>query len=190
LTVTPAKLFPATPGIYYSVSFDASGGAEPYTCSVAGGMPPLGTTFDGCTLSGIPEAAPGLFTFTVTVTDKNGVQGTKTFSIVVATPVILATPVALSTATAGSYYTQALGATGGIGPYSFSVSEGVLPLGVTLATAGVLSGTPTAAGIYLFTVRIVDSNTVSTTQSYRLVVERRVVPVKKPPKSKPAKKRR
>jgi hypothetical protein len=193
LTVTPAKLFPATPGIYYSVSFDATGGAEPYTCSLVGGMPPFGLTLNGCTLSGIPQGKPGLFTFTMTLKDKNGVTGTKTFSIIVATPVILATPVGLATATAGAFYTQALGATGGTAPYTYSVVDGTLPTGVALATAGVLSGTPAAAATYLFTVRIVDANSVTTTQTFRLVVEApKPTVTKKPakplPKPKPKKK--
>jgi hypothetical protein len=57
-------------------------------------------------------------------------------------------PATLPDASYGSAYTpaQTLTATGGTAPYTFSVTTGSLPPGMSLSTAGVLSGTPTAAG--------------------------------------------
>lgn len=55
-------------------------------------------------------------------------------------------------------YSQTLTASGGAAPYSFKLGSGVLPAGLTLAANGALTGTPTAAGIFSFTVSATDSN--------------------------------
>jgi hypothetical protein len=75
----------------------------------------------------------------------------------------------------GSTYTdQKLKVTGGKAPYSFSVSAGSLPPGLSLSTDGVLSGTPTAAGTFSFTITVLDhsKSTVSGSQDYTLVIGR------------------
>src|ERR1700677_4516936 len=51
------------------------------------------------------------------------------------------------------YSSQTLTVTGGMPPFSFSISSGRLPAGMTLSPGGVLSGTPTVAGTYTFTVK-------------------------------------
>ena len=58
------------------------------------------------------------------------------------------------------HYTQVLSASGGTGPYTFSVAGGSLPPGLALSASGVLSGTPGPAGIFLFTVRVTDGGRV------------------------------
>ena len=75
----------------------------------------------------------------------------------------------------GSAYTpQPLTVTGGTAPYTFSVSPASLPPGMTLSTDGILSGTPTAAGTYSFTVTAQDATPapgqVSGSQNYTLVI--------------------
>jgi len=62
----------------------------------------------------------------------------------------------------GSYYTTNLVATGGVPPYTFSITVGSLPPGLSLNAgpgtgAGTIAGTPTVAGTYTFTVQVVDS---------------------------------
>jgi hypothetical protein len=63
-------------------------------------------------------------------------------------------------------------ATNGSGSYSFTVSAGSLPQGLTLTTAGVLSGTATTAGSYTFTIQASDTNQAGLTgsQQYTLTV--------------------
>src|SRR5262249_17480804 len=56
-----------------------------------------------------------------------------------------------------------LSATGGTAPYTWSVSAGTLPAGLTLAADGTLSGTPTGTGASSFTVQVTDSASASGT---------------------------
>ncbi|KAA9353426.1 DUF11 domain-containing protein [Larkinella humicola] len=65
---------------------------------------------------------------------------------------------AVTTATAGTAFSQTFTASGGTSPYSYSVASGTLPNGLSLATTGVLSGTPTESGSFTITVRATGSN--------------------------------
>ena len=61
------------------------------------------------------------------------------------------TPMSITTtslpgAAKGQYYSTALAATGGLSPYSWQLTGGTLPAGLTLSPAGTLYGTPTTAG--------------------------------------------
>ncbi|OWK43512.1 beta strand repeat-containing protein [Fimbriiglobus ruber] len=79
------------------------------------------------------------------------------------------TPATLPSAKVGTAYSQTLSATGATGPFTFSITSGTLPAGLTLTPAGVLSGTPTAAGSSTFTVTA-SNGTATGTQSYTLTV--------------------
>src|ERR1700677_3274235 len=57
-----------------------------------------------------------------------------------------------------AYASQTLTVTGGTPPYSFSVSSGALPPGITLSPGGTFSGTPIAAGAYSFTITALDNS--------------------------------
>ena len=61
--------------------------------------------------------------------------------------------------------------TGGTSPFTWSVSAGALPAGLTLgASTGLLSGTPTAAGTYSFTVKVTDQAGLSDTEAVSLPI--------------------
>jgi len=70
----------------------------------------------------------------------------------------------------GVAYSNQLAVTGGTSPFTWSVSAGTLPPGLTLSTSGLLSGTPTTVGSSTFTVKVVDANNQSATQSVTLVI--------------------
>ncbi len=70
----------------------------------------------------------------------------------------------------GVAYSNQLTVTGGTSPFSWSVSAGALPAGLTLSSSGLLSGTPTTVGSSTFTVRVVDGSGQSATESVTLVV--------------------
>lgn len=83
------------------------------------------------------------------------------------------TTTALAAGAVGASYSRAVAATGGTTPYAWSISAGSLPPGLTLhSTTGVISGTPTAAGSFAFTVRVTDSSspTKSATASLSISV--------------------
>ena len=83
------------------------------------------------------------------------------------------TTTTLAPGTVGIGYAQTLAATGRIAPYTWSVTSGSLPAGLSLAPAtGVISGTPTTAGTSTFTVQVADaeSTPVTATASFTLTV--------------------
>ena len=87
------------------------------------------------------------------------------------TPVTVTTTT-LNPGTVNTSFTATLSATGGSGTYTWSVSSGNLPTGLTLSSAGVITGTPTTAGLSSFTVQAEDSETTpeSGTQALKLAI--------------------
>ncbi|HEL2978818.1 TPA: putative Ig domain-containing protein [Stenotrophomonas maltophilia] len=164
LTYAPTNPPTATVGVAYSQSLaSVSGGVAPYTYAIASGSLPLGITLaSNGTLSGTPSAG-GSFSFTVTVTDNSGGSGPVSATsgpllLTVNAPTITITPPTLPTVSAGVAYNQNLTAAGGSGAYTYAVTAGALPPGVSLSAAGVISGTPTAAGTFPLTITATDSS--------------------------------
>ena len=165
LALAPASgNFTATYAAPYSQSIAASGGVGPYSYALTGSLP-AGVTLNAATgtVSGTPTAS-GSFAFTVTATDtgSTGVGApftvTGNYSLTVAAPTIVVTPTALPAAIAGQAYTATLSASGAVAPYSYTLTGGALPTGVTLAANGQLSGTPTVSGSFAFAVQVRDAN--------------------------------
>jgi hypothetical protein len=71
----------------------------------------------------------------------------------------------------GVAYNQTITASGGTGPYTFSVTAGALPTGLLpLTSGGIISGTPTTAGTFTFTVTATDKNGCTGLQAYTIVI--------------------
>jgi len=83
-------------------------------------------------------------------------------------PTISVFPYTLPTPTVGVPYTQVFSAYGGTEPYTFTVTAGTLPPGLTLAADGTLSGTLTSLGDFSFTVTATDANGCTGEQSYSM----------------------
>ncbi len=96
-------------------------------------------------------------------------HGRGIYEISICTGVVV-TPRTLPAGCVGGAYSQSFASSGGTSPYIYSVSAGSLPPGLTLSAAGTLSGTPTLAGAYAFTVSSSDSGTCSGGQSYNLSI--------------------
>ncbi len=150
---------------FYNQVITASGGTPPYTFAVTAGSLPTGLTLNASTgaLSGTPTGL-GSFLFTITATDASGGAGTvgcsgsQAYGIVVACPTITLSPSSLPNGTLSAPYNQTIAASGGTPPYTYAVTAGSLPPGLSLnASTGVLSGTPTTPGAFAFTVTATDA---------------------------------
>ncbi|MDQ2775354.1 MAG: S8 family serine peptidase [Acidobacteriota bacterium] len=113
------------------------------------------------------------FTLRVSVTATNSVGSTTAQSA--ATAVISGqfsiTTTSLPNGTQNTAYSATLAATGGTTPYTWVVTVGTLPAGLSLAAGtGVISGTPTASGTSNFTVQVTDANSKKATQALSLVI--------------------
>ncbi|WP_180979490.1 putative Ig domain-containing protein [Janthinobacterium sp. AD80] len=160
IVVAPATVPNATVAqAYPTTTFTSTGGAAPYTYAISAGALPAGMSLSaGGVLSGTPTAG-GTFNFTVRATDSLAVNGTRPYTLTVSAPTIAILPTTLPAMTSGVAYSQTIAASGGAGTYTYARTAGSLPAGLTLASNGTLSGTPTAAGAYSFTVTATDSST-------------------------------
>ncbi|MBC8413589.1 putative Ig domain-containing protein, partial [bacterium] len=101
----------------------------------------------------------GSFNFTVTVTDAESRTSSKSFAITINPNDPEINTAVMHYSSVGLSYTANLAASGGTGSYTWLIFSGALPTGLSLNPAtGVISGTPTIAGTYAFTVQITDSS--------------------------------
>ena len=173
--VTTGDLTRATAGAPYSFTLQKLGGASPYTWEIASGELPAGLTLN--TNSGVISGTPtqfGTFSFTVKLADSQPVDVTSgTLRIIVdPAPLVITSAGDLPGGRVNTDYSQQLVAAGGRIPYTWALATGSLPPGLTLnAATGVISGKPTGAGTFSFTVRVTDTTpaTVTSTQ-LRIIV--------------------
>ena len=86
-------------------------------------------------------------------------------------PPLTITTAALPGGQIGVAYSALLTPGGGLAPYSWSISTGALPAGLTLnAATGAISGTPSAVGTSNFTVKVTDSEVPAVSQTANLSI--------------------
>jgi hypothetical protein len=196
ISISPATLAVTTTSLpggiasapYPSTSLQASGGVPPYSWSLQSGSLPAGLSLStGGAISGTPTTA-GAYPVTFVVTDSFTTPETAkaSLTLIVSTPptgptsTLSLTTTTLAEATVNTAYSATLAATGGITPYSFTLANGAsLPTGLTLSSAGSISGTPTTAGTTTFTVDVTDSTTpapISANGSLSIMVNSRAGP--------------
>ena len=105
----------------------------------------------------------------------DGFTWVKDSNLINTLPTIVINPASISSTTVGSSYNLRFTGIGGTSPYSFAVSAGALPAGLSLnTTSGILTGTPTASGSFSFTIKATDATDISGsypgTSLYALVV--------------------
>jgi len=175
-TITTSTLPKGREGVPYSHTLVASG-TTPITWSIYSGMLPTGLYLNQNTgeIFGTPTRL-GTYTFTVLAVGFGST--TRTLRIVI-DPVLV--PPTINTSIlppgrVGVYYSQTLSATGTT-PITWSIFSGSLPPGLNLnSAAGIISGTPTMAGTFNFSVRATNS-AGSDTRTLRIVID----PVFMPP---------
>ena len=89
-------------------------------------------------------------------------------------------PALLSSATVLTASSQTIDRSGGTPPYTFTLGGGSLPPGMALSSTGTLSGTPTTAGSYTFTVKVTDSTGASAVDTFTLTVAAQALTVTTP----------
>jgi uncharacterized repeat protein (TIGR03803 family) len=179
LLITISSLPTAYVGIPYSASIGVSGGVQPYKFSITAGSLPDGLTLNTSTglISGAPTQAAAS-NFTVQVQDSNSetvATASASFEMTVLVPLKITT-VSLPDGRVGTSYLQTLAASGGTPPYTWRLSgAAVLPKGLSLSAAGVISGTPTAAGTTSFTMAAVDSASQVVSGTFSIAIDPLIV---------------
>jgi hypothetical protein len=168
LAITTTSLPKGTVNTPYSFALVPTGGTPPYTWSqVSGGNMPAGITFtSGGSFTGIPTTSGTFGPYTFKVTDTNSNTATSSgLGITISSSSLSVTTTSLPNGTIGAAYSGTLQASGGNPPYSWSISGGALPPGLTTVSgSGVITGTPTTDGTYgpyVFTVTDTSSTTAT-----------------------------
>jgi uncharacterized protein (TIGR03790 family) len=161
-------------GYAFSETLTAAGGTPPYSWSLVQGTLPPGLTLSaGGLFGGIPVAA-GTYTFTIQVADSANATASLQYSLSIYPAGFALTTVSpLPAGTEGAQYSQTITTTGGTSPYTWSISQGSLPAGLTLNSGlGVVSGTPTVYGTFFFEAQVADSesNPVTLSRVYVLTI--------------------
>jgi hypothetical protein len=157
----------------YSPGVSSEGGRPPLVWSIVSGNIPVGVTFDPVngSFSGNAGSA-GPFHVTMEVTDATGATARRGYDFEVRPAGVnrlSITTESLPDGSAGFPYSAAVGATGGQPPYAWSIN-GDLPAGLSFASDGSITGTPTAAGTAQFVVTVTDSLGLRATRQLSLRV--------------------
>jgi hypothetical protein len=156
-------------GVPFRSTLAASGGRAPLTWSASGGLPSGLAVDSHGVISGVPTRA-GTYAVTFHFVDADGSASDAHLSLVVRPRLAIATG-ALKSAVAGHAYRSALSSRGGLPAVRWSIARGSLPGGLKLAArTGAISGSPTRAGAFRFTVRARDTLGATATKALVLRV--------------------
>ncbi|HEY8131773.1 MAG TPA: proprotein convertase P-domain-containing protein, partial [Thermoanaerobaculia bacterium] len=120
------------------------------------------------------ESANGTWTLHVVDIAAGDTGSVRAWSLVITPatccPILTVSPSTLPNGAAGIAYNQTITASGGTAPYTFSLTAGALPSGLTLSSAGALAGAPTTTGSASFTITAVDANGCVGSRAYSMNV--------------------
>jgi len=176
LSITNTTLPSGVVNYNYSTTMAAAGGVAPYAWSISSGHLPTGLSLNASTgvLSGTPSGT-GNFTFTVKVTDAQTPPATASSPLAITISATMGRlqimTASLPGGTQNQSYSTMLAASGGITPYSWSITSGSLPAGLSLSSStGAIAGTPSSAGTSYMTVQVSDSETPAGSVSVALSI--------------------
>ncbi|HEY2404031.1 MAG TPA: putative Ig domain-containing protein [Steroidobacteraceae bacterium] len=173
LTFSFTSLPDAVLGVPYTATLSATGGSGTYTWAVTSGSLPALLTLKGSVISGTPttvNTAGTPFTLTVTDTSQPPQSASSTYVIPVSGALQITTASLPSGQVNVAYPTTVLQAAGGIAPLTWSLASGTLPAGISLSSGGAISGTPTVAGSFPFTVRVTDASSPAQTATHTYTI--------------------
>jgi hypothetical protein len=179
-TITTASLPAGTVDTAYSAVINASGGCTPYKWAVSGNLPAgvtekISASTTSLDLTGTPTTAAS-YSFTVSVTGCGGAVDTASFKVVIGASSAAIATTSLPNGTVETAYSAAIEGSGGCTPYKWAIASGTLPAGLTTkvsssTTALSLSGTPTTATSYSFTVSLTGCGGHVDTQAYKVAIQ-------------------
>jgi hypothetical protein len=162
----------ATYGAPYAPVLLVDGGTPPYSGWFTGSPPVSFVVRNGELVTSQVLDFPGTHQLTIQAEHSSfpAQRISQTFSITVRAGLTLAQSIHNGTLLS-PYSSGNLLSTNGTPPYTFSLAAGGLPPGVQLdLQAGVLTGTPTRAGSYTFTIGVTDSAGLNGSQSYTITI--------------------
>ena len=178
LVITTTSLGDGNVGTSYVNFITSSGGqGTPHRFKVISGKLPDGLRMadsygmNSTVISGTPTRVQTT-TFTVRVQDQTGHTATRTFTITInpVRPLVITNDSsALYPGTVGTAYNGGFTADGGTRPYRWSLVAGQLPPGISMSD-NILSGTPTTAGTFTFTVRVTDNSGQQVSRQFTLTI--------------------
>jgi hypothetical protein len=166
--ISTTSLPGTTVGAAYTATLAASNSPTKFT--LTSGSLPNGLTLNASTgaITGKPTTA-GTFKFSVTASNSGGTSAAKALTITVSTPVPVISTTSLPGATVGEAYTATLAASNS--PTKFTLTSGSLPNGLTLnASTGAITGKPTKAGTFKFSVTASNSGGTSAAKALTITV--------------------
>ena len=179
LTITTSSLPSGQVGAAYSATLAATGGTAPYSWTLASGSLPAGLVLNPSSgaIAGTPTATANATALTFKVSDSSSSAQTQTVNLTLTIAAAAPSTLAITTASLpdgqiGNAYSSFLAATGGTPAYTWSLTTGALPTGLSLNPAtGEIRGTPTAAAsATALTFSVTDSGSPAQVQSVNLTL--------------------
>ena len=185
IAITTTSVPNGTVNKAYSANINASGGCTPYSWAITSGSLPSGitkkvsSTSTSLNLSGTPTTV-STSSFTVTAKGCGGFASSASYKIVVQSSTTSGTLAIQTTTipngTVNTAYSASIRASGGCTPYNWAIASGSLPAGITAkasstTTALNLSGTPTTAKSYPFSISVTGCGGYRTSDAYTVVIQ-------------------
>jgi hypothetical protein len=174
LQITNSPLPNAQVGVQFQTSLTASNGVQPDVWSVTSGTLPPGISLNAASgmLSGTPSQG-GQFDFSVQVSDSSSPKpqtAMKSLTLSVLAFALQITSSGLPNGQLGVPFQTSLSGSGGVTPYTWTVT-GTLPAGLSLnASSGAIAGTPTLAGTSTFAIVLTDSSQQTVQKSMSVTI--------------------
>ena len=176
LQITTTSIAAPTAASPYVAGISISGGTSPYVFTISSGTLPAGLSINTNTgvISGTPTHATKdtSFHFVGTVTDASNLTASVPYSGTISTYAPTLYPTSFAGGAPGALYSVTLATLGGQSPFTYAITSGTLPSGLSLNTStGLISGTIAEGEAGLtknVTVRSIDANSVQATSSYSI----------------------